>query len=64
MAHANARLTPKGRQLLVDRVRGGWTITKAAEAAGLSRQTGSKWLGRFRREGERGLADRSSAVHR
>ena len=63
MAHPSARLTPKGRQLLVNRVRDGWTITKAADAAGISRQTGSKWLWRFRREGEPGLADRSSAVH-
>ena len=49
MAHPSARLTPKGRRLLVDRVRSGWTITKAADAAGISRQTGSKWVGRFRR---------------
>jgi transposase InsO family protein len=63
MAHPSARLTPKGRQLLVDRVRDGWTITKAADAAGVRRQTGSKWLWRFRREGEPGLVDRSSAVH-
>jgi transposase InsO family protein len=53
-----------GRKLLVDRVRDGWTITRAADAAGVSRQTGSKWLWRFRREGPPGLADRSSAVHR
>lgn len=64
MAHANARLNPKGRHLLVNRVRDGWTITKAADAAGISRQTGSKWLGRFHREGESGLRDRSSAVRR
>ena len=64
MAHANARLNPRGRQLLVDRVSSGWTITRAADAAGISRQTGSKWLWRSRREGEPGLADRSSAVHR
>jgi transposase InsO family protein len=64
MAHASARLTPRGRRLLVERVRSGWTITKAAEAAGISRQTGSKWIGRFQREGERGLVDRSSAAHR
>jgi transposase InsO family protein len=64
MAHANARLNPKGRQLLVDRIASGWTITRAADAAGISRQTGSKWLGRYRREGEPGLVDRSSAVHR
>lgn len=63
MAHANARLTPRGRQLLVERVRDGWTITRAAGAAGVSRQTGSKWLARFRREGQAGLADRSSTVH-
>ena len=63
MAHASARLTPRGRRLLVERVRSGWTITKAAEAAGVSRQTGSKWIGRFCREGESGLLDRSSAAH-
>lgn len=63
MAHASARLTPKGRQLLVDRVQAGWTITLAAQAAGISRQSGSKWVGRFRREGAAGLADRRSVVH-
>ena len=64
MAHPSASLTPKGRRLLVERVRSGWTITKAAEAAGISRQTGSQWVGRFQREGEPGLWDRSSAAHR
>jgi transposase InsO family protein len=64
MAHPNARLTPRGRRLLVDRVAGGWTITRAADAAGISRQSASKWCGRFRREGEPGLSDRRSAVHR
>jgi transposase InsO family protein len=64
MAHPNARLTPRGRALLVDRIVSGWTITKAADVAGISRQTGSKWWSRFRREGSRGLADRSSAVRR
>jgi transposase InsO family protein len=64
MAHRNARLTPFGRRTLVERVRSGWTITRASEAAGVSRQTGSKWIGRHRREGEDGLVDRSSAVHR
>lgn len=64
MAHASARLTPRGRRLLVERVRSGWTITKAAEAAGISRQTGSKWIARFRCEGDAGLLDRSSAAHR
>jgi len=64
MAHRSARLTPRGRRLLVDRVSAGWSIRRAADAAGISRQTGSKWIGRFRREGEPGLVDRSSAVHR
>ena len=62
MAHANARLTPRGRALLVERISSGWTITRAAEAAGVSRQSGSKWWSRFRREGLAGLLDRSSAV--
>lgn len=61
MAHPNARLTPRGRALLASRVAGGWTITAAARAAGVSRQTGSKWWHRARR-GE--LADRSSQVRR
>lgn len=64
MSHASARLTPLGRRTLVERVAAGWTITRAAEAAGISRQTGSKWVGRFRREGAPGLIDRSSAAHR
>jgi len=62
--HANARLTPIGRRTLVARVDAGWTIARAAEAAGVSRQTGSKWVCRFRREGDPGLLDRSSAAHR
>ena len=43
MSHPNARLTPHGRRLLAERIRSGWTITAAARAAGISRQTGSKW---------------------
>lgn len=59
--HPNARLTPHGRALLADRIRAGWTIAAAARAAGVSRQTGSKWWRRARL-GE--LADRRSAVRR
>jgi transposase InsO family protein len=59
MAHPNARLTPHGRALLARRVAAGWTITAAARAAGISRQTGSKWWHRTRR-GE--FADHSSRV--
>jgi transposase InsO family protein len=60
--HANARLSLKGRELLVDRVQGaGWSLTQAAEAAGVSDRTARKWLARWRAEGPTGLLDRSSA---
>jgi transposase InsO family protein len=60
--HANARLSVKGRELLIDRVEvAGWSLTQAAEAAGVSDRTARKWLERYRREGHDGLLDRSSA---
>jgi transposase InsO family protein len=60
--HANARLSPIGRRLLVDRIeRDGWTVVAAAESAGISERTARKWLSRFRAEGPGGLLDRSSA---
>ena len=59
--HANARTCPHSRRLAVDRVgRQGWTLAAAAEAAGVSVRTVSKWLRRFRLEGEQGLLDRCS----
>jgi transposase InsO family protein len=62
--HANARTCPKSRRLLVDRLEGGWSLTEAAEAAGVSERTAAKWLSRWRVEGEAGLLDRSSAPRR
>jgi len=60
--HANARTCPHSRRLAVDRVeREGWALAAAAEAAGVSVRTVSKWLGRYRSEGEQGLFDRCSA---
>jgi transposase InsO family protein len=60
--HANAKLSVKGRELLIDRVEvAGWSLTQAAEAAGVSDRTARKWLARYRREGGDGLLDRSSA---
>jgi transposase InsO family protein len=50
--------------LLVDRLEGGWSLTEAAEAAGVSERTASKWLARWRAGGEAGLLDRSSAPRR
>ncbi len=61
MGHRRAKLTVFGRQLLVDRVAlEGWTFARAAEAAGVSRQTASKWVRRYRQFGSAGLEDRSS----
>jgi transposase InsO family protein len=44
-------------------VRQGWTVREAAQAAGCSERTASKWLARAR-AGDRVLADRSSAPRR
>jgi transposase InsO family protein len=63
--HGNARTCPRSRRLLVTRIEEeGWSRRDAAAAAGISERTASKWLARFRTEGEAGLADRSSAPHR
>jgi transposase-like protein len=39
----------------------GWSLTKAAAAAEVSERTCSKWVRRYRVEGQAGLLDRSSA---
>ena len=63
--HRNAKLVPAQRKLLVERVqKAGWSVTEAAEAAGVSRQTVYKWLRRFREGGEAALEDRSSRPRR
>jgi transposase InsO family protein len=63
--HANARTCPNSRRLLVRRIEEeGWSLTKAAEAAGVSERTAGKWLARWRAEGVAGLLDRSSAPRR
>jgi transposase InsO family protein len=59
--HANARLSVKGRELLIERLRAGWSLTQAAMAAGVSERTARKWRDRHRAEGAAGLLDRSSA---
>jgi transposase len=60
--HGNAALSWSGRRRLVLRiVDEGWTLTRAAEAAGVSVRCARKWVGRYRDAGERGLCDRSSA---
>ena len=63
--HKNARLTAKGRALLVSRVRTErWPVAKAAGAAGISQRTAFRWLARHRAGGELALQDRSSAPAR
>lgn len=59
--HKNARLTPKGREVLVQRLQSGQRVAEVAQAMGLSETTVRKWWRRFC-EGE-GLADRSSRPH-
>jgi transposase InsO family protein len=63
--HGNARTCLHGRRLIVRRVlEQGWTLSQAAEAAGVSVRTVSKWVARYRGEGAEGLFDRSSAPRR
>ncbi len=65
MSHRNARLTPHGRRVLVQRVRvEGMPIAHVAKAMGVSRQCAHRWVARFDTEGDAGLEDRSSRPHR
>ena len=60
--HGNARICPRSRKLLVERIESRtWSLPAAAEAAGISERTAYRWLKRWREEGETGLLDRSSA---
>ena len=58
--HANARLNLHGRRLLIARIQQGRPVAHVADELGISRQTAYKWWGRWRREGDVGLRDRSS----
>ncbi len=61
MGHRNARLTVRGRRLLVQRVRvEGIPVAHVAKAMGISRQCAHRWVARFDAEGDAGLVDRSS----
>ncbi len=62
--HGSARLSIHSRLTIAMRVvEEGWTVTAAAKAANVSRQTASKWVGRFLAEGGAGLRDRSTRPH-
>ena len=61
--HRNAPLSVEGRHRLVQRCKTR-PIAHVAAEMGVSRQCASKWVNRYRRFGEAGLADRPSAPRR
>lgn len=62
--HKNARLTPRGREVLVTRIQAGQRPAEIAQAMGTSVTTVRKWWRRFESEGVAGLQDRSSRPRR
>jgi transposase-like protein len=46
MSHPNARLTPYGRFLLVERILAGYRVADVAAQLGCSRTCAYKWLAR------------------
>ena len=67
MAHANARLTPAGRLILVGRIAAQprRPIAHIAHEMGISRTTAYRWWGRYQQLGQAGLVDRPSVpAHR
>ena len=58
--HKNARLTPRGREIMISRLERGEPPGDVATAMGVSAGTVYKWRRRYRAEGPAGLRDRSS----
>jgi transposase InsO family protein len=63
LSHRNAPLTVEARRRLIERCKTR-PIAHVAAEMGISRACASKWVNRYRRYGELGLLDRSSAPHR
>jgi hypothetical protein len=61
--HQNAKNTPHGRRLMVERLAEGWSVARVAAAAGVTPKAVRTWRARHALEGEAGLADRSSRPH-
>ena len=62
--HRNAKLTPAGRRILVERIASGRPAAHVAAEMGVTRKTAYKWWQRWLAEGEAGLQDRSSRPQR
>jgi transposase InsO family protein len=62
--HKNARLTPRGRERIVELVASGQTPQAVSEAVGVCPRTVRKWVRRYQTEGIAGLQDRSSRPKR
>lgn len=62
--HRNAKLSPAGRLVLVERIAAGRPVAHVAAEMGVSRQTAYRWWRRYRSEGEAGLEDRPSRPQR
>lgn len=62
MSHANARLAPAGRLILVQRIQAGRPVAHVAAEMGVSRTTAWRWWHRFCAAGVTGLQDRSSVA--
>ena len=60
MSHRNARLTPTGRRIMIERIAAGTPQAHVAQQMLVSRATVSKWWRRWLAEGDAGLEDRSS----
>ncbi len=60
MYHRNARLTPNGRRIIIERVLAGRPVAHVAKELGISRTCAHRWLSRYRTHGWAGLEDRSS----
>ena len=64
MSHRNAPLSETGRLRLARCVvDDGWSLRRAAERFEVSVSTASRWAGRYREQGQSGMADRSSRPH-
>lgn len=59
--HQNARTCPASRRLMCERIDAGWSLARAAEAAGVSDRRAREWRRRWE-SGDRELEDRSSVA--